>query len=100
MPRYLLLPLAQRDVDGIWNYSAERWGRDRANSYLESIKKALAMLAANPRRGRVFEPGLPNYFKYAIGNHMIFFRVIEEGIAVVRILHQNMDFERHLRETE
>ena len=36
------------------------------------------------------------YRKIRSGSHVIFFKVTGEGIDVVRILHQRMDFERHL----
>jgi len=29
-------------------------------------------------------------------SHIIFFRAVDGGIEVVRILHRRMDFERHL----
>jgi plasmid stabilization system protein ParE len=30
-----------------------------------------------------------------IGSHFVFYRITAEGIDVVRILHQRMDFEQH-----
>jgi plasmid stabilization system protein ParE len=34
--------------------------------------------------------------KLSVGSHVLFFHVTEERVIVVRILHQRMDFERHL----
>ena len=39
MAWYLLSPRAQADLDDIWDYSCERWGDDRAESYVRSIDK-------------------------------------------------------------
>jgi len=39
---------------------------------------------------------VPAYWKYAVGAHVLFFRRTTDGIEVVRVLHQRMDFERHL----
>jgi toxin ParE1/3/4 len=35
------------------------------------------------------------YRKYAAGSHMLFYRHVESGIDIVRILHSRMDFDRH-----
>ena len=36
------------------------------------------------------------YLKHPIGRHFIFFRTTDDGIEVIRILHQRMDVGRHL----
>jgi toxin ParE1/3/4 len=36
------------------------------------------------------------YHKYRAGSHVLFYRLIDGGIEVVRILHEQMDFGRHL----
>ncbi|WP_080717500.1 type II toxin-antitoxin system RelE/ParE family toxin [Xenorhabdus bovienii] len=35
---------------------------------------------------------------FPIASHIIFFRVVENGITIVRILHQSMDYRRHINE--
>ena len=37
MARYLLSPRAQADIDGIWDYSVDRWGEERAESYVRGL---------------------------------------------------------------
>jgi len=41
-------------------------------------------------------PKAKGYRKVRAGSHIIFFKVTTDGIDVVRILHQKMDFNRHL----
>ena len=36
------------------------------------------------------------YRKYPAGSHLLFYRLTPDGIDIVRILLQRMDFERHL----
>ena len=96
MPGYVLSSLAQRDIDGIWDYTAEHWGSGQAETYVRDIQNAVETLAAYPRRGRRCDEIRPGYLKYRIGAHMIFFRHKGATIEIVRILHQSMDFERHL----
>jgi toxin ParE1/3/4 len=36
------------------------------------------------------------YWKIPSGSHVLFYRLTADGIDVVRILHERMDFERHI----
>ena len=60
------------------------------------LHSAMQTVAAEPRRGRSCDDIRSGYFKYSAGSHVLFFRRRERGIVIVRILHQSMDFERHL----
>jgi toxin ParE1/3/4 len=35
------------------------------------------------------------YRKYPGGSHVLFYRPATDGVDIVRILHQQMDFDRH-----
>ena len=47
-PGYVLTPLAEADLDGIWDYVAERFGFDVADRVLDSLHDAFRLLAENP----------------------------------------------------
>ena len=96
MTRFTLSPRAQADIEDIWNISVERFGVDRAEGYLRDIHGAIDALASDPRRGRGCEDIREGYFKFPVGSHFLFFRLIPEGIDVVRILHAGMNFEWHM----
>jgi toxin ParE1/3/4 len=87
---------AQTDLDEIWEYSAERWGIERADRYVGDLRRAIETLASSPSRGRreVFRE--IEYVKRTSGSHVIYCRATPHGLRVVRILHQNMDHVRHL----
>ncbi|HEX4769133.1 MAG TPA: type II toxin-antitoxin system RelE/ParE family toxin [Lichenihabitans sp.] len=79
----------------IWDYSAVRWGDAHAERYVRRIETTMAALAADPRLGRSCDQIRAGYFKYPAGSHVIFYRLADVGIDVVRILHQGMDVDRH-----
>lgn len=88
-------PAAARDIAAIWDYTAETWGMDQADRYVDDIRDACLALAKGERSGRkvdVYE----GYLKYPVGRHLVFFRATPPGITVIRVLHQSMDTERHL----
>jgi toxin ParE1/3/4 len=96
MTGYVLSPLAQLDLDEIWNYTAARWSHSQAERYLRDICQAIEVVAGDPRRAKACDEIRPGYRKFSVGTHVWFFRTLGDGIDVVRILHQRMDFARHI----
>jgi toxin ParE1/3/4 len=96
MMRPILSPLAQKDLRSIWLYSAENWGRKQADRYAGSIRQDIARIAARPEIGNSDNVLRQGYAWRLTGSHIIFYRIIDGGVDIVRILHQSMDFDRHL----
>lgn len=88
-------PAAVADLDDIWDYTAEQWGLEQAEHYIDSIRDACIGLARGERQGRAVDIR-DGYVKYAIKRHLVFFRVSETGISVIRVLHQRMDIDQYL----
>lgn len=87
---------AKADLDEIWEYSAERWGEEQADRYVENLRHAIEKLASSPSRGRREVYREIEYVKQTSGSHVVYCRATPRGLRVVRILHQRMDHERHL----
>ncbi|SDQ88801.1 toxin ParE1/3/4 [Rhizobiales bacterium GAS191] len=96
MTLYVLRPRAQRDIEEIWDYTAATWSVAQAEAYIRQIQRSFEMLADDPRRGRNCEDIRAGYRRFRTGSHFIFYRTLEDGVDIVRILHQSMDFEQHL----
>ncbi|MDR3489815.1 MAG: type II toxin-antitoxin system RelE/ParE family toxin [Bradyrhizobium sp.] len=96
MSGYVLKPRAQRDIEEIWDYSAATWDADQAELYIRQIQRALQLLAVDPRLGRACEDLRAGYRKFPSGSHLIFYRLLDDSIEVVRVLHERMDFDQHL----
>jgi toxin ParE1/3/4 len=94
--RFVLTPRAEGDLDEIWDYTADRWGLDQAETYTRQLWTDMRAVAARPAIGRPCPEVRPGYHKYPSGSHVLFYRLIPAGIDVVRILHERMDHERHL----
>lgn len=43
--RFRLTPAAQRDLSSIWDFSAETWNIDQAESYIDGIRAASERVA-------------------------------------------------------
>lgn len=94
--RYVLSPRAQSDLDEIWDHAAHRWGIDQAEAYTRQLWQNIEAVASNPTIGRPCPEVKAGYHKFRSGSHVLFFRMLGDGIDVVRILHSRMDFKLHL----
>lgn len=92
MSSYILSPAAEADLDEIWDYTADTWSKDQANSYVLGIRNACQSLAEGKLQSRSIDHIRQGYRKCAAGSHFLFFRLTEGGqIDIIRILHQRMD---------
>ncbi|MBD2088320.1 type II toxin-antitoxin system RelE/ParE family toxin [Microcoleus sp. FACHB-1515] len=85
-------PRAELDLLDIWDYIADD-SFDRADEFLDRIEGTLQTLAQNPGIGRRREELLPRLQSFPIGNYVVFYQAIEDGIDVIRVLHGSRDIE-------
>jgi toxin ParE1/3/4 len=91
MAEYRLTPGAERDLTAIWSYTVQRWGAEQANRYTDLLTTAFAQLARQPKMAPACDAIRQGYRRRSVGQHMIYFRITNYGIAIVRILHSRMD---------
>lgn len=92
---YVLSPMAEADLEQIWIYTAQEWSAEQAESYTNDIIDAFEGIATGKKVGRPVSVR-EGYLKILVGRHAIFFQTRANVIAIIRILHQSMDVERHL----
>jgi len=90
-----LRPLAQADLEQIWLYTFERWSLEQADRYVRDLVATMKDLARDTKTGRICNVR-EGYYQYAVGSHIVFYRVTSDALDITRILHQRMDVERHL----
>jgi toxin ParE1/3/4 len=88
-------PLAEADIEGIWSYTAQRWGDAQAEIYLRKLHSALESLSSKPKSGLACDEIRAGYRKLAVGSHVVFYRLENHDVKIVRILHQRMDIDEH-----
>lgn len=96
MAEYRLTPAARQDLENIWIYTRRQWGAEQANRYTDSLTAAFAELARSPRSVPACDHIRPGYRRRSVERHMIYFRIMDYGIAIVRILHDRMDAPRQM----
>src|SRR5829696_2076956 len=86
-----LKPAARRDVRSILLYTSQRWGFAQRVAYREALDQAFTTLSVNPLIGRSRDEIAPNLRSHSVQQHVIYYRVEAETVAVLRVLHGKMD---------
>ena len=89
-------PKAKVDLDQIWGHSLKDWGPERAEAYIRAIDSIINLIDEFPAMEKNAENIRPGLLKYAVGSHVLFLRIADRSIDVVRMLHQRMGHPRHL----
>lgn len=82
--------VAQADLIGIGAYIAENSPRS-AEALVQKLQDKAAQIAHRPQTCRPRDDLAPGLRSAPVGNYLIFFRIIEEGIEVIRVLHGARD---------
>ncbi len=95
-PHFQFTDKAERDLDGIINYTVQEWGASQANTYLDGLESRGQLLAENPDLGITREKISRGLLSFPYESHILYYKKHARGIVVVRILHQHMDPLKHL----
>ena len=91
MPHVIFAPEADDDLICIADFIA-RHKPSAARRWVQKISESCQTLAAQPGLGEFRnEFGVPECRSFSVGNYVIFFRRVEGGIEVARIVHGNRD---------
>jgi len=87
---FRLSPAARSDLDGIWFYIAQD-DPEAADKFIRAIVSRFPKLAAMPELGRQREELSPRLRSFPVGRYVIFYRPMENGIEIARVLHGARD---------
>lgn len=91
MKRFRLSTLAEADLDEIWLHVAEDRGVDVADRLIDAIMNRIILLASHPKAGRVRDDITPGLRSAPVRRHIIYFRLEQSRILIVRVLHGARD---------
>ncbi|MFT3819672.1 MAG: type II toxin-antitoxin system RelE/ParE family toxin [Rubrivivax sp.] len=97
MARVTRRPQAEIDILEIWEYIAAD-SVFQADRWVDRLDESLALWATQPKMGREREELAPGIRSLPFGRYVVFFRALEDGIDVVRVLHGSQDIEERFHE--
>jgi len=97
MPRVVVLPAADQDLDEQALYYLDRGAPKTATRWFDQAAATFVFLAEHPevrlQTSRQSFWGIRSWPVSGFDRHDVFYRLTEEGIAVVRVLHGARDLE-------
>lgn len=97
MKKATIAPKARADLRDISRYTDKKWGRQQRFSYIKQLQDRFSYLANKPEMGRKRDEIIGSPYSYHEGRHVIFYRITGEGVEILRVLHDAMDFPRHFK---
>ena len=95
---YIISKEAIADLDEIWYYTFEKWTVEQANRYYNLIFQEIDYICKRPHSGKPLDDILKGYRVSKVKSHLVFYKVVNETIEIIRILHQRMDIENRLND--
>ena|SRR6266852_8648725 len=93
-----LAPEAEADVDELWYYVAVNASVDTADRFVESITTRFFLLGMHPHAGRQREDLRPGLRSFAVGEHVIIYRIDGDDVRILRVVRGSRDLEALIRE--
>lgn len=90
MARIIRSPVAEEDLLEIWSHIAND-KPSAADRFLDKLEQRIELLSRHPRIGEARPDLAARVRAYSVGNYVIFFRPIRDGIEVLRVLHGSRD---------
>lgn len=84
--------LAESDLDGILDFIAES-APVTAQQFVAGLRERCSLIATQPEIGRLHSelPGALRSFPF--GNYLVMYRVHEDAVQIIRVLHGARDLE-------
>ena len=95
MPRLLIKPEAESDLDEIWWHIAQD-SPHNADRFLERIQERCLALADFPQMGTSRDELKAGLRGHPVGNYLIFYFPLEDGVDIIRVIHGSRDIENLL----
>lgn len=83
---YRLAPQAEADLSDIWFYSAQTWGIDRADQYIDVLVGVLELLVVMPEMGREHFDIDPPARVHPSSEHLVVYVIEADHVSILRVL--------------
>ena len=92
---YILSEIADKDLEDIFDYTFDEFGFNQAEKYLLEIEEIFQHLIVNPQIGKKRDEIKQGLYSFPKDNHIIFYRILDNHIRIVRVLHGSRDISKY-----
>lgn len=91
MSRYVINVLASQDLNEIADYFAEN-NIEAGERFFQAFNHKCQQLVAFPNSGKSYESIRPGLRGLSFERYIIFYRILEDGIEILRVISGRRDF--------
>lgn len=88
---YELSKEADTDLENIFDYTTDKFGFEQAVSYVSDLEDAFIQLSSHPQSGKDRSEIKQELRSIIKGSHTVFYRIMQNNIRIVRVLHTSRD---------
>lgn len=92
--RIVWAPRAERDLIDIWHYLRDHGSEPVADAAVKGIYAAVERIRAQPLIGRPRNDVVQGLRSLLVAPHVVFYRVNDATVGIVRVLHERQSVER------
>ena len=96
MAGYILSSKAEIDLSEMYEFGIFKFGLAQAQQYFFSMHEVFGVLAENEDLGRDASEYITDLKRFTFKAHTIFYLQTADGIFIIRVLSQRMDYEDKL----
>ena len=89
---------AVKDLEDIWTFTKKTWTEKQADRYYQLIVDEIQFIVKNPYLGIQYEKIRAGYRASKVKAHLIFYKLNNNQVEIIRILHVRMNLLDHLVE--
>lgn len=82
---------ANTDLEEIWLHTADKWSVEQAYRYHNLIFDEIDFICTTTKAGKSAEHIRKGYCYSKVKSHLIFYKIVNGTVQIVRILHEKMD---------
>lgn len=91
---------ARADIEDILNYTYQHYGERQEEVYFSALCDAMDSVESNPHIGYEHS-GLPKGYRvFPVEKHVMIYKLKGQTGYIARVLHERMDFSRHMLEDQ
>lgn len=91
MSRYVINVLASQDLNEIADYFAE-YNIEAGERFFQAFNRKCQQLVVFPNSGKSYKAIRPGLRGLSFENYIIFYRILEDGIEILRVVSGRRDF--------
>ncbi len=95
---FVISKKAVADLEEIWLYTVEKWSVEQADRYYNLKFDEITYLCSNIESGKSMEHVRKGYRASKVKSHFVFYRIVNDTIEIIRILHERMHIENRLKD--